>query len=326
VVARRALERASAHELLDRLSQSTVGFQLPSLEDDHDIQPTADTPTSAAPVSGVQDPLRLVCETLGVEEITPLTLRAALARYADSVQRDLRGELEAAGQLLEDQMERTAQLDDDNRNLRISADDDELEIAELMDQADRLRGEVRWLRAELAAKGEYETAYGVAGADVSDEYPSSCEELVLGLDGNVVFTGDLDEVRFVDERDTFGGCAREATRCVRTLEQYVKAKACGDTSKGVHHFLQHCPPGYDVVSSGKHALGESGYTMTHHGDERIFPVPAEVSPDGHSRMVAHFKLARIGQVTPRMYYLDDTAGTGCIYIGYLGRHLTNRMS
>ncbi len=60
------------------------------------------------------------------------------------------------------------------------------------------------------------------------------------------------------------------------------------------------------------------------GEEREFPVPSDVSPDGRIQMVAHFKVAQNDTFAPRMHYYDDTKGTGKIYIGYIGRHLTNR--
>jgi hypothetical protein len=40
-------------------------------------------------------------------------------------------------------------------------------------------------------------------------------------------------------------------------------------------------------------------------------------------MGAHFKIARKGLVSPRMYYYDDAGQTEMIYVGYLGKHLPN---
>lgn len=40
-------------------------------------------------------------------------------------------------------------------------------------------------------------------------------------------------------------------------------------------------------------------------------------------MVAHFKPARIGMVSPYLYYFDAMPRTGKICVGYLGPHLTN---
>jgi hypothetical protein len=40
-------------------------------------------------------------------------------------------------------------------------------------------------------------------------------------------------------------------------------------------------------------------------------------------MDAHFKIARKGMVSPRIYYHDDASRTGKIYVGYIGKHLPN---
>jgi hypothetical protein len=59
------------------------------------------------------------------------------------------------------------------------------------------------------------------------------------------------------------------------------------------------------------------------GDERQLPVPTSVDPSGTATMKAHFKLGRIGMVSPRMYVLDRFSEDGCVYVGYIGAHLTN---
>ena len=40
-------------------------------------------------------------------------------------------------------------------------------------------------------------------------------------------------------------------------------------------------------------------------------------------MEAHFRPTHQDTFAPRMHYYDDTAGTGKVYIGYIGKHLTN---
>jgi hypothetical protein len=52
-------------------------------------------------------------------------------------------------------------------------------------------------------------------------------------------------------------------------------------------------------------------------------VPRDIHPDGAIFMDAHFKIARKGLVSPRIYYHDDASRTGKIYVGYIGRHLPN---
>jgi hypothetical protein len=78
------------------------------------------------------------------------------------------------------------------------------------------------------------------------------------------------------------------------------------------------------ITPGKHAQNETGTTMKRYGAERVFPVPQWVRPTGMAEMRAHFRLARIGVVSPRMYYLDDYVRSKSIYIGYIGPHPTNQ--
>lgn len=54
---------------------------------------------------------------------------------------------------------------------------------------------------------------------------------------------------------------------------------------------------------------------------RVLPVPTEVDASGEVFMGAHFKITQYGMISPRVHYLDHTAHTGLIYVGYIGRHL-----
>lgn len=62
------------------------------------------------------------------------------------------------------------------------------------------------------------------------------------------------------------------------------------------------------------------------GGERLFAVPTGCEPSGHALMDAHFKLGRVGMVSPRMHFLDSWSKTGEVYVGYSGAHLTNTQS
>jgi hypothetical protein len=106
------------------------------------------------------------------------------------------------------------------------------------------------------------------------------------------------------------------------LADYVRARTDGVCEKGVGYYLAHTPHGYRTVPPGKHG-GETGETMRRYGDQRVLPVPIVVDPSGQAVMKAHFKLAKIGKVSPRMYYLDNYGRSGRIYVGYIGPHLTN---
>jgi hypothetical protein len=62
--------------------------------------------------------------------------------------------------------------------------------------------------------------------------------------------------------------------------------------------------------------------------EREFPVPKAVCASGMLFMGSHVRVgaSAVGQISPRLYFYDATAQTGMIYVGYLGRHLTNTRS
>lgn len=316
VTARRAFERAETHKLIDRLANAR---QVDALS----LTPAPDQLPHRQPAENQGD-LELVRAFFGISDVSENSLTAALEARVEAARTDLSAELEAAAELLDEQQGRSENLEDNNRALLEAAEDDELNRAELADELDRALSEVRWLRSKFAEINDFDTAFGSTPAGFEPSYADSCEQLVQSLvDGDIIFTGNLDDVQTVDSRDTFRSCVREATHCINALREYVRAQREGLAQSGVHHFLSHTPSGYSAVSPGKHAQGETGYTKRHHGHERIFPVPKEVDASGTIQMVAHFKLARIGMASPRLYYYDDCKGTGRIYIGYLGVHLTN---
>ena len=127
----------------------------------------------------------------------------------------------------------------------------------------------------------------------------------------------------VDEYDSLQLAVRTAWDACQALAGYVRARDNGEWDKGVDPYLHHTPSGYASITPGKHAATETAATMRKYGAERVFPVPESVSPTGMAIMRAHFKLAQIGMVSPRMYYLDDYLGSTRICIGYIGPHLTN---
>lgn len=320
VEARRLFVRADAQRTLNRLA--TVAERA--------TEPPPTPPSSGAPdfgSTGVVSPedLDSVRGLLGVDTLTASSVAKVIDELRREIPESVQGELQSTEDLVYEQISRIEELEDANRGLMAISEDDELNRADMLDELDSLRARVKWLQVKLNEAEDFESPFAAVPAEYLTEYPASCEDLVLGLqEGDVIFTGDLGEVRDVDQADSFQACVREATRCVSSLREYVRARRDGKASSGVHHFLSHLPEGYDGVSVGKHAQGESGYTRTRYGNERVFPVPASVTETGYVLMIAHFKLAQIGRFSPRMHYFDDTAGSGRVYIGYLGRHLTNR--
>ncbi|MFF3859315.1 hypothetical protein [Streptomyces sp. NPDC002209] len=61
-------------------------------------------------------------------------------------------------------------------------------------------------------------------------------------------------------------------------------------------------------------LGEKGAT---------FPVPTAVDASGELYTEAHLRIGGGNTVAPRLHFYDDGPGTGHVYVGCIGPHLTN---
>jgi len=159
--------------------------------------------------------------------------------------------------------------------------------------------------------------------------PGSFAELLERLDDHVlsrvVFTGDPKYALELDDFDPLGTWAARTWDILRVLDGYAAARHRGDFSKGVHAYLVHTPPGQPGYAPGAHSTQESDSTerSPRLRKLRVLPVPRDVRPDGAIFMGAHFKIARKGLVSPRMYYHDDAGHTERIYVGYIGKHLPN---
>jgi len=219
---------------------------------------------------------------------------------------------------------RSDEVEDDLRVIRSEYDGALLDLAIAEQEAQDARNEIRWLRSKLRADGDFVAASEPAPRE---EYPACMVDLVnrLGDDGPIRFTGDPGRLEEVDDRDGLGHCVRVAWEAVQVLSDVVRARSEHRFSGSVHEYLRSVPEGFRGMTPGKHAQGETGITKRNFGSSRFFPVPTAVDPSGRKQMLAHFKLGRIGQVSPRMYYYDD-AVSGQIYIGYIGLHLTNTMT
>lgn len=99
----------------------------------------------------------------------------------------------------------------------------------------------------------------------------------------------------------------------------MKALENGDFQGDVHSYLGES----GVCSQRRHAPTESETVKNNPRlrEERTFAVPVEVDHRGKTEMYAHFKINGINYL--RMHYYADTRRTNKVYIGYIGRHLTN---
>lgn len=271
------------------------------------------------------DRLRLI---LGVPDLTDETLRR-LAEQATAPRVDTSAQERAARRI--DQLQREKDelqqlLDDTKEELLL----EQVEHLETREEAERHADRSTWLGKQLVAAGQHDVAYAVTPEAAIVNRPGSFEELLerAGELANlgVVITADQDTVRALDLVDSAGTACRTAWDSLLALADYVRAQGANEYTGNVHQYLLNTPNGFRGMPPKKHSWTETATTMNQFGDARELPVPTDVDPSGCATMRAHFKLARIGMASPRLYYLDDVAGTGKVYVGYIGPHLKNTQS
>jgi hypothetical protein len=269
---------------------------------------------------------------IGVGEITPSSLGQLEGLLQEG--RELVAVAdEQIGELQDKQAALNTQIDE----LREERDDIELAARYDSDESMAARREARILRQRLMALESFESTY-VEPETEDDEWatPGSFEDLVLLLDPakskhliarRVVFTGNESPTTDIDKRDTVGRVISKMWEFACVLHDYAELRSSGYDG-GVHQYLTDPKVTSRKCSPQRHAAGESQSveSSTKMRQERIFPVPTSVSESGYAEMMAHFKPTQSDTFAPRMHYYDDTSKSGKIYIGYIGRHLTNTKS
>ena len=120
--------------------------------------------------------------------------------------------------------------------------------------------------------------------------------------------------------------AAEFWNYILVLRDYMRARETGDFTAGdIEEYLLAQPEGYFTCGLKRHKRneGHTVKTMRKMRLERMLPVPTVVDSRGYIEMWAHFAPTHCNQRAPRMYYYADTKKTNKVYIGYIGRHLTN---
>lgn len=157
------------------------------------------------------------------------------------------------------------------------------------------------------------------------EVPESFEELVFSIATVpfVEFTGSLDPVKELDSQPSNKSGLVRCWESLRALSDYARLKAEGKFEGSFYNYLQGAHHSGYLVSAGYFAHNESESVQNDPDlkNKRLFPVPANDFSDGSAYMFAHAKLITGSSNSPRMHYLDDTSGTGRIFVGYIGAHL-----
>ena len=270
---------------------------------------------------------RMFARWLGRENVTELDVtdldsfiatNVSDARVAQSYITEVEAEND---RLLAQLTELREQLDEVGFDIALSAD--ELRASSRENQL--LRARLRELH-EFAAPIDADADQWVAPADVEELIAriTPGEEAHSALD-YVEFTGDTGAVAELRKRDPYGKYASDLWDYVRVLVDYATLRKTGVFEGSVYMYLEQDDVEGFKCSPQRHAARESDSVLQNSKwrSERELPVPTTVDPTGRTLMQAHFKPTHRDQFAPRMYYFDDINSTGKIYIGYIGRHLSN---
>lgn len=244
------------------------------------------------------------------------------------------GELAVRGQSAAASQERATALVAELRSSleRLAADrhevvqrleDEQLEVAASYSEVEALRArnahlEQLLVKTELAAEVWVEPLPALEPPDSFAELLDRWDELP-----GVVFTGDPDHALALDVRNPLGTWARKTWEALGALADYRRVTTEQGFNGDVEIFLLNLPDGCRGWSANRHARDESSEVANSSKlrAHRLLPVPEEYDASGLAWMGAHLKIAQSGLVSPRVHYLDATAQTGQIYVGYIGAHL-----
>lgn len=113
-------------------------------------------------------------------------------------------------------------------------------------------------------------------------------------------------------------------RGLRALAGYARDRKEGWDGGGFWQWCESGRPGTWPATVKKLSMTESDSVLnsSRHYDARLFPVDEKCDRSGRVHMVAHLKIAEGGgNLAPRVYFLDDTAGTtGKVHVGFVGPH------
>ncbi|MCR6490328.1 GAS domain-containing protein [Amycolatopsis sp. OK19-0408] len=164
------------------------------------------------------------------------------------------------------------------------------------------------------------------------EFPSFAELIASATATltRLAITAEPAPAAILDHHPKAAAWRRKAWDALRTLDAYACARTSlldagqdpGPELSDVLAFARTGQPG-SLISANIIALAESDTVTTNERlrQARTFRVDPRTNPAGRDYFGAHIALERFKSPAPRLHFLDDTDGTGTVYIGYLGAHL-----
>ncbi|MCX4746431.1 hypothetical protein OG455_12995 [Kitasatospora sp. NBC_01287] len=238
---------------------------------------------------------------------------------------ELVGELTQAQQVGADELQRIRhRLHRSHRRERHLRAENELQGTALR----RVSAQLRALNSRLCLPGESSPG-PAAPLDRAPGDPGSFTELLdrIGEFPLLSFTGDEKETLALDAHTIGGNWVRLTWDGLTALQEYATVAVHGAAGGDFKQWCEHAPVGGSHFPPRKAVRNESRTVCSHSKmrRERMFAVPASVDPSGRAFMGAHLRIGG-GRTAPRLHYLDDCSGSGRIYVGYIGMHLTNTMT
>lgn len=194
-------------------------------------------------------------------------------------------------------------------------------------ERDMLRRDNGLLLARLARAGADVVVGDDQGTREFDSFPQLLAAASTDLPG-LVITAAPARAAVLDHHPKAAAWRRKTWDSLLTLHAYVTARTTSPAPSTTHSdvltFVRTGQPGA-LISANiiKMVESETVLRTERFRAARFFPVGPDTDPSGHAYFGAHIALERYRNPAPRLYFLDDVARTGVLYIGYVGEHLPN---
>jgi hypothetical protein len=208
------------------------------------------------------------------------------------------------------------------RSAESQREDLDIELAETLERAQRLEKENLRLRLLAQELGRAEDAWA---SEEDDNFQPPTDYLEAIDRGQTLphlrFFLNQDDV--VDLQAASSSLSRppQVLRGLEALSDYARSCNAKTFQGSFREYLLQSPDGCRVVPPKWLASGESKTVRQDRSmaAQRVFAVPSELVASGEVTVMTHL---RFGMDTrdPRMYFYDDSANSGEIWVLYLGRH------
>lgn len=253
------------------------------------------------------------------------TAQAQSATIREFVARD-----ELAAATINSQRQTIESLREDLQDVRLDGGVEAEENTRLRDILASTERALKAATAQLARDSNFDRWDEISQPVEPSAAPIDLDEVLERFDemSHLEFTGDADDLYDLRDRDTVGTFAFKTWSALQALNDYVRAKKQGAVNGDIRQYVEHTPAGYVGIAKNQLALAESETVRNNpkFRAERMLPVPNSVSPGGCVYMESHIKIAKQKSISPRLYFYDDIARTGKIYVGYIGRHMSNTLT